>query len=256
MPSNPPRNRLRILLRAAMAGLAVAIVVVLLCPQIIRKPFEQFVLSRAERIIQDERAEWDNRWFGTTLLQYPNDLVTYQEILWKQRPDVIIESGTFRGGLTLYFSSILELVKPEAKIITVDIDGSYWNEAVKQFNDEWNLTGRITFIQGDSVSDETIDAIAAGIPEGARVLVLLDSLHTKEHVLNELRRYWKFVTPGSYLIVNDTHLDGNFRVGYGPGPMAAVREFLAENNEFEIDESFNRYSLATAIHDGVLRRVP
>ena len=115
--------------------------------------------------------------------QYPNDAMTYQMLIWQLTPDVIIEVGTFHGGLTHYFSSVLELVNPEARIVTVDIDGSSWRATVSNSPELEPLRKRVTFVEGNSVDPLVLDQVISAAGDGATVLVLLDSLHTMEHVL-------------------------------------------------------------------------
>jgi cephalosporin hydroxylase len=112
---------------------------------------------------------------------------------------------------------------------------------------------RIEFIKGSSTDPKVLERIARQVSSGSRVLVLLDSLHTKEHVLRELRSYSPFVSKGSYLIVNDTHIDHTNVVDYGPGPMAAIREFVKTSRAFVVDRSKDRF-LITCARSGFLKR--
>ena len=188
------------------------------------------------------------------LLQYPNDLLTYQTMIWAQRPDVIIETGTYRGGLTLYLSMLLSAANPKGRVITIDVDRKGWDELSKRRDGLQWLKKRVTFIHGSSTAAETLEQVTALIPLSSRVLVLLDSLHSQKHVLDELQIYGPLVTKGSYMVVTDTHLDGTHWVSRKPGPLAAVEIFIAGSDDFEIDRRVDRYFISANI-SGYLKRV-
>lgn len=175
----------------------------------------------------------DTRWLGVQTLKCPFDLWIYQEIISELKPDLIIETGTFDGGSAFYLASLCDMLGT-GEIITVDIE---------------DVPGRpthprITYVIGSSVGDEAVEQVAAKAEGKQTVLVFLDSDHTEQHVLAELRRYHGFVTPGSYLVVEDTNINGHpVLPGLGPGPMEAVDKFLAENDQFEIDPSREKFML-------------
>src|SRR5262249_53097842 len=146
---------------------------------------------------------------------------------------------------------------PQGKILTVDIDGAGWRETTAALScaGRERLLSRITFLEGSSTAPEIVEAIRAQIPSGAKVLVLLDSLHTKAHVLQECRLYGPLVSPGSYLIVNDTHLGTWYsKVADLDDPLAAVNDFLAENSDFKAESVSERFVLSCA-HRGFLKKV-
>lgn len=248
------RARLMMILLALFCFIAIELFVIQ--RQRVSRYIDSLAMERASSIVQLQQNDWYNHWMGVTLLQYPNDLILYQELIYSVRPDVVIETGTWQGGLTLYLASLLSFIKPEAQIITVDLSDEGWNKTTSSFKDEGKFLSKIRFIKGDSIAKDTIAEVKKLIPPDATVLVILDSLHTKAHVINELNEYGAMVTPGSYIVVTDTHLDGTQWVDYGPGPAAAASEFLANNPKFEIDSSFNRFSLGTATRNGFLRRLP
>lgn len=202
---------------------------------------------------QEHHREFVQEWLGVRVLQYPNDLLTYQHLIWKLRPDVIVEAGTFEGGLTLYLAMLQEVANPQGRVVSVDYAREGW-DALPDLDHVRKLRERITFIQGDSRAPETLERIAGLIPPDSTVLVLLDTLHVKPHVLRELKLYSPFVSKGSYLVVSDTHLDGTHWIERRDGPMAAVRAFLDGNDEFEIDSSIDRYFISANL-SGYLRRV-
>lgn len=216
--------------------------------------FDWLVLKRVKSLAQDSSKQWDNTWLGIGMLQYPEDLMLYQELITELKPDYVVECGTAMGGLTLYLSSLLENVNPDAKILTIDIEPKYWQESLEKIKDKpaARLLGRIEFIAGSSTSPEVLSKITAQV-KGKKVLVLLDSAHGKGHVLDELRLYSPLVPVGSYIIVNDTQLDYSAVLEYGPGPLAAVKEFTANNPNFTIDRSRERFYL-TCNASGFLKR--
>lgn len=187
---------------------------------------------------------WTNTyWMGVQTLKCPFDLWIYQEILYELRPDVIVECGTASGGSALFLASICDLLD-HGRLITIDL--------VRR--DNLPHHPRIEYVIGSSTSPEVVEWVRAEVGDGS-VMVILDSDHQKDHVLQELRLYSTLVTPGSYLIVEDTQLNG-YPVApeFGPGPMEAVDEFLEENRRFVIDESKEKFFL-TFNPGGYLKRI-
>jgi cephalosporin hydroxylase len=186
----------------------------------------------------------DTRWLGVPTQKCPLDLWVYQEILFEQRPDVIIESGTCLGGSALFLASICDLLD-HGRVITVDLEDK--NVPVRH--------RRVTYLHGSSVSEEVVQQVAGSIGAAEKAMVILDSDHRKEHVLRELRIYSRYVTPGCYLIVEDTNLGGHpVAPEFGPGPAEAVQQFLDENRHFVVDRSREKFYL-TFNPGGFLRRV-
>jgi cephalosporin hydroxylase len=188
---------------------------------------------------------WENqtRWLGVQIAKLPLDLFVFQEILSDQKPDILIETGTWHGGSALFFASIMDLIA-HGKVITIDIEAKP------------NLPThpRITYLLGSSTSDDIIDQLKRQIPPGATVMVTLDSAHSRDHVLNELRRYSQLVTPGQYLVVEDTNVNGHpVQRDHGPGPMEALEAFMKENDAFESDASREKF-LVTFNPRGWLRK--
>lgn len=177
---------------------------------------------------------WANtKWLGTQVLKLPFDLFLYQEIIYEIKPDVIIETGTFGGGSALFLASMLDLIN-NGKVITIDIR--------QQPNSPSHA--RITYLEASSTAEETIGKVECMIDPTDTVMVILDSDHSKNHVLNELKLYGNFVTVGSYLIVEDTNINGHpVFPDYGPGPKEAIDEFLQNNDQFIIDESKHKFLL-------------
>ncbi len=216
------------------------------------------------------------RQLGVPVIQYPQDIVVMQELIWSIRPDVIIETGVARGGSLIMSAAMLALLDycdsatagrvadpaaPERRVIGVDIDIRAANRAAIEAHP---LAGRIDLIQGSSIDPEIVHQVrekSADVGGTARVLVLLDSHHTHDHVLAELVAYAPLVTPGSYCIVFDTVIEdlpaGSFPDrpwDKGNNPKTAVREFLRHHREFEIDVAIPHKLLVTVAPDGYLRR--
>lgn len=212
-----------------------------------------FLYPEVRSVAQDRTYEYVNTWAGVRMLQFPNDLITYQQIIAEQEPDWIIETGTNAGGLTLYLSSILQSIKPEGKILTVDIDASGWEVTTKETLKNPNarkLLDRIEFIEGGSTAPEVIAKMKQRIGTGQKVMVILDSLHAKDHVVNEMKLYGEMVNPGGYMVVTDTHLDS---VWGEVGPNAALAEFLPQHPEFTPDRTRDRFMISANI-GGWLRK--
>jgi cephalosporin hydroxylase len=192
----------------------------------------------------DGSGTWqDTYWLGVRVLKLPLDLWIYQEILFaaESRPDLIIETGTHFGGSAYYLASIFDLIG-SGRVITVDIEPL-----------EVPSHPRITYLTGSSAAPEIVEEIHGSVQPGERVMVVLDSDHEKDHVLAELQAYSGLVTPGNYLIVEDTNWN-SWRGGhFSPGPLEALREFLSGNNDFVVDRSKEKF-LFTFYPSGYLRR--
>jgi cephalosporin hydroxylase len=211
------------------------------------------IRDRFQQIFAHSRALFKNRWLGIKTLQHPFDAWITQEIIFEVKPDFIVETGTFLGGSAVLWATILEHANPDGRIITVDIrDGR--NPATKRLPISQR---RVEFLHGSSTDPELVSEIAKRV-EGKTVLVILDSLHEKHHVLDELRAYSSLVSVGSYIIVQDTvigHRVPRFEdPKWMPGAWEAVHAFLAENDNFVIDARRERL-LVTNNADGFLKRV-
>lgn len=181
-------------------------------------------------------------WFGHQALKCPLDLWLYQELLVRTRPDVVVETGTWRGGSALYLATVLDQLD-HGRVITVD--------HVAQENRPEHP--RITYVTGSSTDPAIVGAVHETVGD-ARALVVLDSDHTAAHVYDELLAYQSLVRPGDYLIVEDTNVNGHPTYPeFGPGPMEAVTKFLSENEDFAYDDRCARF-LMTLNPGGYLRR--
>jgi len=186
-------------------------------------------------------------WMGVRALKNPLDAWIYQEIIFETKPDIIIEIGSKEGGSTLYFAQLLELMK-HGNIISIDIDRTNYH-----INHE-----RITAITGNSSSTEVVEQVKSLCKSANSILVMHDGAHDKEQVLRDIHTYESLVTIGSYFIIEDGIVDlfkphegvGNFEAG----PLAAVTQFLSEQNNFIVDLSRERYLITYNPH-GFLKRI-
>jgi len=177
---------------------------------------------------------WKNTtWLGIPIQKCPLDCWIYQELLFNIKPDIIIETGTKVGGSALFFASILDLIG-HGEVITIDINGK--GKLLEH--------GRITYLWANSLDEAVVNFIEPRVKD-KKVFVILDSDHSKEHVLKELEIYSKFVSVESYLIVEDTNTSG---------PLEAVMEFIGKSKNFTIDRSCEKFYLSFAPM-GFLERV-
>src|SRR3954449_9509256 len=204
----------------------------------------------------DRRAEtWkDTSWLGIKLQQSPTDLWVYQEIMTRTKPEVFVEVGVKRGGTTLYLAHLFDLLRGDdlerGRVVGVDIDLGLARKHAKVTEHP-----RVELIEGDSTDPAVFEQVQQRC-EGHRTMVLLDSDHRAPHVRAELDLYAELVTPGSYLIVNDTNVNGHPAEwkGQGPGPYEAVADFLAHDDRFAVDKACEKHML-TLSPARVMRRV-
>jgi cephalosporin hydroxylase len=194
---------------------------------------------------------------GRPIIQFPQDIIAMQEIIWRVKPDLIIETGIAHGGSLIFYSSMLELIGGNGQVLGVDID---IREQNRKEIEQHPMFKRIAMIQGSSTDENTIKQVYEFAKGRKRVLVGLDSNHTHEHVSNELQLYSPLVAKESYLVVFDTVVEDmpeNFfrdrPWGKGNNPKTAVREFLATNDRFIIDKEIENKLLITVAPDGYLR---
>lgn len=198
-------------------------------------------------------------WLGIPIIQYPQDIVAMQEIIWEVRPDLIVETGVAHGGSLIFSSSMMELLGGDGHVLGIDIDIREHNRIAIN---KHPMSRRITLIQGSSVEEETVKRVYELSQGRKRVLVMLDSNHTHSHVLKELQLYSPLVKKGSYLVVFDTVVEDmpedffpDRPWGKGNNPKTAVWEFLKSNDRFEIDKEFESKLLVTVAPDGYLKCV-
>jgi cephalosporin hydroxylase len=198
-------------------------------------------------------------WLGRPIIQFPQDIVAMQEIVWRVRPDLIIETGIAHGGSLIFWASMLELLGGDGHVVGVDIEIREHNRVEIERHP---LHGRITMIQGSSIDGDVIRRVRQIAKPKQRILVSLDSNHAHDHVLKELEMYSPLVTKESYLIVFDTVIEDmpvdafpDRSWGKGNNPKTAVHEFLSRNDRFEIDRDVEGKLLLTVSPDGYLKCV-
>jgi cephalosporin hydroxylase len=201
------------------------------------------------------KISYEFTWLGIPVIQLPEDILMMQELLWKVRPDVIVECGVAHGGALVLYASLFELLG-KGRVVGVDVEIRKYNRLAIESHP---LSHRIALIEGDSVADDTFARVTSHIRPGDRVLVALDSLHTRAHVAAELERYAPLVTPDSYLVVFDGVMAmlpdaPNGRPDWDENnPLEAVRGFVRAHEEFEVDPVYNRTGV-THCPEGFLRR--
>jgi len=253
--------------------------------------FDQEIARRIEAISRDEKLKaeaanfmkasvqpqysYNFRWMSRPIIQYPQDIVAMQELIWSVRPDLIIETGIAHGGSLIFNASMLALLDmtdaieagasslapsvSQRKVLGVDIDIRAHNLAAIQAHP---MASRIQMIEGSSVATEVVAQVKEFAGNFQNVMVLLDSNHTHDHVLAELEAYAPLTSVGSYCVVFDTLIEDMPTDMYpdrpwGPGnnPKTAVWQYLEEHSEFEIDKTIHDKLLITVASDGYLKRL-
>ena len=239
-----------------------------------RAQFERERRGAAERMAADrelaqaalevnvaaDEHDWSYQWswLGLPVIQMPPDIVAMQEVIWKTRPQLVIETGIARGGSLVLYASILELMG-EGEVLGIDIDIRAHNrEAIETHP----LAHRIRMVEGSSLDESVLAEARRAAQAVERVMVMLDSDHSHEHVLAELRAYAGLVTVGQFLVVADTFVEDipvqehrRRAWGRGDNPATALRAWLDEVDGFEPDPFVNAKLLLTASPGGYLRRV-
>jgi cephalosporin hydroxylase len=186
----------------------------------------------------------DMYWMGARTFKCPMDMWILQEIIWECRPNWIVECGTHQGGSALFFASICDLVG-QGQVITIDV--MHRNHLPEH--------SRIIYLTGSSTAHETFETVSRLTGHSSSVLVVLDSDHRYPYVIQEMNLYSQIVTLDQYLVVEDTNLNGHpIRADFGPGPMEAVKTFLANNSNFVVDHSREKMYL-TFNPNGYLKRI-
>lgn len=210
-------------------------------------------MDRAQKL----RYSYHFRWMGRPIIQYPGDIIAMQELIWEIQPDVIVETGVAHGGSVVFYASMLELIGT-GEVIGIDIDIRAHNRSAIEAHP---MSKRIRLIEGSSIDAGLVDQVAA-LTRSKRVIVVLDSNHTHEHVLRELELYAPLVSVGSYCVVMDTvvedmpdELFGDRPWGHGNNPKTAVHAWLAGHPEFAIDRQIDARLALSVAPDGYLKRI-
>jgi cephalosporin hydroxylase len=182
---------------------------------------------------------FQNKFLGIWTVQMPSDAWVFMEIMFEVKPDLIVEAGTFHGGSSAMWAIVLQHINPDGRVVTIDIE----DQRAKRAIELPIAKERVEFLLGSSTDPEIVAEVHRRA-EGKRVLVLLDSLHSKEHVAAELEAYAPLVPVGSYVVVQDTLL----------GPSGAIDEFLKANDSFVADRARERYPDTSSVR-GYLRRI-
>lgn len=198
-------------------------------------------------------------WLGQPIIQHPADILALQEIVWNVKPELIVETGIAHGGSLLFYASILELIGGAGKVFGIDID-------IREHNrieiERHPLVKRIMMFEGSSI-DESAAEMARRVADGKKpVMVILDSNHTHDHVLKELKLYSPLITKGSYLVVLDSRIEDmpaelfeDKAWGKGNNPKTAVWEFLRTTDRFAVDNDIEKRMVITGAPDGYLKCV-
>ncbi|HEV8504118.1 MAG TPA: cephalosporin hydroxylase family protein [Chitinophagaceae bacterium] len=241
-------------------------------------PIQAFLDERIERIEKNEvnealqkaatdfntesnRAQYSYNfsWMGRPIIQYPQDMIAMQEIIWQVKPDLVIETGIAHGGSLIYYASLLELIG-KGEVLGIDIDIREHN---RKEIEKHPMFKRIKMIQGSSIDEQIIEQVRKYASGKQSILVCLDSNHTHDHVLKELEFYSPFVSLHSYIVVFDTIVEdlpeGYFSQkrpwGLSNNPKTAVDEFLRDNRNFVIDTSIDNKLLISVAPKGYLKRI-
>lgn len=198
-------------------------------------------------------------WLGIPIIQFPQDILALQQVIWSVRPELIVETGVAHGGSAIFYASMLELVGESGLVIGIDVDIRPHNRA-RIVNHR--MSRRIHLIEGSSTDERVVAAVQEIAADKTRVMVVLDSNHTAEHVALELDLYQGLVRKGSYLIVLDTSVEevpagffSNRNWGPGNSPRTAVDAFLERSDRFIVDENFDNSLLISSARGGYLRCV-
>lgn len=203
------------------------------------------------------RYAYNFAWMGRPIIQVPQDMIAMQEILWKVKPDLVVETGVAHGGSILYYASLLELFGQGGTVLGVDVDIRAHNRAAIE---DHPMSRRVEMIQGSSIDPEVVAEVKRRAEGRRRVVVVLDSNHTHEHVLAELEAYAPLVGAGSYVVVFDTLIEDlpnelwkDRPWGKGNNPKTAVNEFLRRCDRFAIDRDVEAKLQITVAPGGWLK---
>lgn len=246
-------------------------------------PYERFVADCQQELIlqgQDEvlraaslgwlqlanykKYSYHFEWLGRPIIQYPQDIMAMQELIWRTQPDLIIETGIAHGGSLVFYSSMLELNAmcggPQNSVVLgIDVDIRPHNRAAIEAHP---MCRRIEMIEGSSIAPEIVEQVSKRAAGKRQVLVCLDSNHSHEHVLAELEAYAPLTSVGSYCVVFDTIIEDlpkemflNRPWGPGDNPKTAVRKFLEHHSDFEVSQEMDAKLLISVAPGGYLRRI-
>jgi cephalosporin hydroxylase len=214
--------------------------------------------SKLINLLMDTKYVYHFDWLGVPIIQFPSDLIILQEVLFKYRPDIIIETGIAHGGSLLFYSSILSLIKRKFNIIGIDIKIKAENRK-KLFSNP--LSKHIKVFESSSINSKIFEKLKK-ITTGKKIIVILDSNHSHNHVLKEIEMYSQLIKKNGYLIVMDTaiefikkkHVNKGRDFGPGNSPYTAIKKFLKINTDFKIDNYYENKALITSAIGGFLKK--
>jgi cephalosporin hydroxylase len=215
-------------------------------------------LSKLVNLLMETKYVYHFNWLGVPTIQFPSDLIVIQEILVKYKPDIVIETGVAHGGSLLFYSSILSMVKKKYKVLGVDIKIKLNNKR-RLFSKP--LSSNIKLFEKNSIDSSLFKKIKKIVKE-KKIIVILDSNHSHDHVLKELNMYSQLIKKNGYIIVMDTvtefidkkHVNKGRDFGKGNSPYTAVKVFLKTNSKFIIDKDYENKSLITSAPSGFLKK--
>ena len=223
---------------------------------------DEAIKTSSNQFIQDSinsRYSYNFSWMGRPIIAYPQDMVAMQEIIWEVKPDLIIEAGIAHGGSIVYYASLLELIGGDGLVLGIDIDIRKHNRDLIEAHP---MMKRIQMIEGSSIAPEIAAQVYEVAKNKKRIMVCLDSNHTHDHVLDELKLYAPLASVGSYCVVFDTVVEDLPKSQYndrpwdvGNNPKTAVFEFLKTNDDFVINKEIDNKLLVSVAPDGYLKRV-
>jgi cephalosporin hydroxylase len=218
----------------------------------LKKALETYYIS-----VNKYRYTYNFTWLGRPILQHPQDMIAMQEIIWQVRPDVVIETGIAHGGSLIFYSSILKMINEGGIVLGIDID---IREQNRKKIENHPLFKNVIMLEGSSIDEKTIEQVFSVVRGKERILVVLDSNHTHEHVLREMQLYSPLVTKGSYMVVFDGRIEDlpaelfeNSKWGKGNNPRTAIWEFLKINDRFIIDTEIEKRLMVSGAPDGYLK---
>ena len=206
----------------------------------------------------DNKYSYQFDWLGVPIIQMPEDLILFQDIVYKTQPDLIIATGVARGGSIVFWASIQKLCGITGKVLGVDIE---IRQHAKNAIFDSNFKDEIHLIEGSSVEDQVVNQVKNYVSQHKKIMVILDSNHTHEHVLSELEIYSKFVTKDCFMLVLDTviddlNIDPDRSWGPGSSPKSAVKEFMSKNSEeFIHEQSYENRALLSVAPYGYWRKI-
>jgi cephalosporin hydroxylase len=223
---------------------------------------DEAIKTSSNQFIQDSinsRYSYNFSWMGRPIIAYPQDMVAMQEIIWEVKPDLIIEAGIAHGGSIVYYASLLELIGGDGLVLGIDIDIRKHNRDLIEAHP---MMKRIQMIEGSSIAPEIAAQVYEVAKNKKRIMVCLDSNHTHDHVLDELKLYAPLTSVGSYCVVFDTVVEDLPKSQYndrpwdvGNNPKTAVFEYLKTNDDFVINKEIDNKLLISVAPDGYLKRV-